>query len=107
MADAGFFRGTSFEQDNRFTDKQKKLLKTLKFADHLTEKVDMKKVNLDVLKPWITERVTQILGTEDDVVIEFVFSQLEEKKSVKLENPPKIQCILWAAHPETNGSVLQ
>uniref|UniRef100_A0A671Q5Q8 PWI domain-containing protein n=1 Tax=Sinocyclocheilus anshuiensis TaxID=1608454 RepID=A0A671Q5Q8_9TELE len=47
--DAGFFRGTSAEQDNRFSNKHKKLL------------------------------VTEILGFEDDVVIEFVFNQLEEK----------------------------
>lgn len=39
----------------------------------------MTKVNLEVVKPWITQRVTEILGFEDDVVIEFVFNQLEEK----------------------------
>lgn len=42
-------------------------------------KVDMTKVNLEVIKPWITQRVTEILGFEDDVVIEFIFNQLEEK----------------------------
>lgn len=41
--------------------------------------VDMTKVNLEVIKPWITQRVTEILGFEDDVVIEFIFNQLEEK----------------------------
>lgn len=39
----------------------------------------MTKVNLEVIKPWITKRVTEILGFEDDVVIEFIFNQLEEK----------------------------
>uniref|UniRef100_A0A674ER80 Serine/arginine repetitive matrix 1 n=3 Tax=Salmoninae TaxID=504568 RepID=A0A674ER80_SALTR len=77
--DAGFFRGTSAEQDNRFSNKQKKLLKQLKFAECLEKKVDMTKVNLEVVKPWITQRVTEILGFEDDVVIEFIFNQLEEK----------------------------
>uniref|UniRef100_A0A8C4SX00 Serine and arginine repetitive matrix 1 n=1 Tax=Erpetoichthys calabaricus TaxID=27687 RepID=A0A8C4SX00_ERPCA len=77
--DAGFFRGTSAEQDNRFSNKQKKLLKQLKFAECLEKKVDMTKVNLEVIKPWITQRVTEILGFEDDVVIEFIFNQLEEK----------------------------
>uniref|UniRef100_A0A4W4H701 Serine/arginine repetitive matrix protein 1 n=1 Tax=Electrophorus electricus TaxID=8005 RepID=A0A4W4H701_ELEEL len=77
--DAGFFRGTSAEQDNRFSNKHKKLLKQLKFAECLEKKVDMTKVNLEVIKPWITQRVTEILGFEDDVVIEFVFNQLEEK----------------------------
>lgn len=39
----------------------------------------MDRVNLDVLKPWITAKLNDILGLEDDVVIEYVFSQLEEK----------------------------
>lgn len=77
--DAGFFRGTSAEQDNRFSNKQKKLLKQLKFAECLDKKVDMTKVNLEVIKPWITQRVTEVLGFEDDVVIEFIFNQLEDK----------------------------
>ncbi|XP_010787171.1 serine/arginine repetitive matrix protein 1 isoform X2 [Notothenia coriiceps] len=77
--DAGFFRGTSAEQDNRFSNKQKKLLKQLKFAECLDKKVDMTKVNLEVIKPWITQRVTETLGFEDDVVIELIFNLLEEK----------------------------
>ena len=41
----------------------------------------MLKVNLDVIKPWITNRLEELLGLEDDVVIEFVFNQLEDKVS--------------------------
>lgn len=51
----------------------------MKFGDSLTQKVDMSKVKLDVIKPWITTKITQILGMEDDVVVEFVYNQLEEK----------------------------
>lgn len=43
--------------------------------------VDMPRVKLDLIKPWITERVTEMLGMEDEVVIEFVINQLEEKVS--------------------------
>ena len=39
--------------------------------------VDMSKVNLDTIKPWITTRVNQLLGIDDDVVVEFVFNLLE------------------------------
>lgn len=42
----------------------------------------MTKVNLEVIKPWITQRVTEILGFEDDVVVEFVFNQLDEKVTI-------------------------
>ena len=39
----------------------------------------MKKVKLDVIKPWITTRITNLLGFEDEVVIDFAFGLLEEK----------------------------
>lgn len=39
MADAGFFKGTSAEQDSRFANKQKKLLKEMKFPDNIETKV--------------------------------------------------------------------
>ena len=71
--------GTTTDQDNRFSDKEKKLLKTMKFEDILAVKVDMSKVKVDVLKPWITKRVYEILKMEDDVVVEFIFNHLEEK----------------------------
>jgi serine/arginine repetitive matrix protein 1 len=42
MADAGFFKGTSAEQDSRFANKQKKLLKQMKFPDNIDVKVNEK-----------------------------------------------------------------
>jgi len=35
-----FLKGTSAEQDNRFSNKHKKLLKQLKFAECLEKKVE-------------------------------------------------------------------
>lgn len=46
---------------------------------NLYYQVDMSKVKLDVLKPWITQKITEILNIEDDVVIDYVNNQLEEK----------------------------
>lgn len=40
-------------------------------------KVDMNKVKLETIKPWIGKRITELLGMEDDVVEEFVNNQLE------------------------------
>ncbi|KAI7869984.1 serine/arginine repetitive matrix 1-like protein [Spinellus fusiger] len=79
MGDAGFFKGTSSDQDNRFSNKEKKLLKTMTFPSEFLVKVDMSKVNLDVIKPWISNRITQLLGFEDEVVIDFAIGLLEEK----------------------------
>ncbi|KAI1730693.1 PWI domain-containing protein [Ditylenchus destructor] len=115
--DAGFYRGTNADQDNRFTDKEKKLLKTMKFEPVLDVKVDLSKVNIEVIKPWITAKLNDILGIEDDVVIEFVFTQLEDAKNVN----PKIMQInltgflnarrsrefmaeLWAMFVDAQGS---
>ena len=42
--------------------------------------VDMEKVNLDIIKPWITKKLIDILGAEDDVVMQYVFNMLESEK---------------------------
>lgn len=81
-------QGTSADQDNRFSDKEKKLLKQMKFEDILSTKVDLSRVKLDVLKPWITTRVGELLGIEDDVVVEFIINQLEDDKN---PDPRKMQ----------------
>ena len=47
---------------------------------HDPSKVDTHKVNMDVIKPWITRRITELLGMEDDVVIEFCFNLLEKNQ---------------------------
>ena len=48
MTDAGYYRGTTADQDTRFGDKTKKLMKTLKFSDQLNEPVDMRKVKTNL-----------------------------------------------------------
>ncbi len=60
----------------------------MKFDDSLAVKVDMRRVKLDVMKPWISKRLAEILGIEDDVVVEFVFNQLEDDKD---PDPRKMQ----------------
>lgn len=45
----------------------------------LTIKVDIKKIKLDVIKPWIAEKVTELLGFEDEVLIGYIIGLIEEK----------------------------
>ena len=40
-----FLKGTTAEQDNRFADKKKKLMKSMKFADNLDKKVSIQVIN--------------------------------------------------------------
>lgn len=42
----------------------------------------MSKVKLDVIKPWIAQKINDMLNIEDDVVVNFVFNQLETKVGV-------------------------
>ncbi|KAK8596298.1 hypothetical protein V6N12_064797 [Hibiscus sabdariffa] len=76
----GFFRGTSADQDTRFSNKQAKLLKSQKFAPELEHLVDMTKVKMDVVRPWIATRVTELLGFEDEVLINFIYGLLDGKE---------------------------
>ncbi|XP_039032708.1 serine/arginine repetitive matrix protein 1-like isoform X1 [Hibiscus syriacus] len=76
----GFFRGTSADQDTRFSNKQAKLLKSQKFAPELEHLVDMTKVKMDVIRPWIATRVTELLGFEDEVLINFICGLLDGKE---------------------------
>lgn len=38
----------------------------------------MKKVNLEIIKPWIAKKVTELVGFEDEVVIEYAMGLLED-----------------------------
>ena len=54
----------------------------MKFPAEYSLKVDMTKVNWEVMKTWIAARVTEILGLEDEVVIGYIFEQLGPDKKV-------------------------
>ncbi|KAG8830581.1 hypothetical protein FRC17_004685 [Serendipita sp. 399] len=90
MGDSNFFKGTSTDQDRRFADKESKLLKTLKFPPEFDNKVDMRKIKLEVLKPWINTRFTELNGIEDEIVASMIIGLLEEKDN-PTPDPRKIQ----------------
>ncbi|KAL8774712.1 MAG: hypothetical protein Q9209_000651 [Squamulea sp. 1 TL-2023] len=59
------------------TNVDAKLLKQTRFPTEFSQKVDMKKVNVEVMKKWIAGKISEILGNEDDVVVELCFNLLE------------------------------
>lgn len=77
MADA--LRGTDLSQDRRFKDKEALAIKSSTFPEHFDRKVDLRKVNIGVLRAWIAKKITELMKFEDDVVIEYVYSMLEDK----------------------------
>lgn len=86
-----------------------RLLKSTKFPPEFSQKVDMQKVNLQVIKKfvtgaptsltmgspdfqkvltaqphrWIANRISEILGNEDDVVIELCFNLIDGPRYVR------------------------
>ncbi|KII87767.1 hypothetical protein PLICRDRAFT_112049 [Plicaturopsis crispa FD-325 SS-3] len=87
---AGFFKGTSADQDRRFSDKELKLLKSMKFPPEFDKKVDMRKVNLQVIRPWIAKKIIELVGFEDEVVVEYAMGLLEDKQQ-PTPDPKKMQ----------------
>lgn len=59
---------------------------TIQYAEGLEKKVDLRRVNLDALKPWIADKIARLLATEDackvppDVAIDFCYKQLGHNK---------------------------
>jgi len=40
----------------------------------------MRKVNLQVIRPWIAKKVVELVGLEDEVVVEYAMGLLEDKQ---------------------------
>lgn len=61
--------------------------------------IDMWKINMETVKPWISQKITQMLGFEDDVVIAYVFNSLEEERVSHCFLQNLTQCFLtWGLH---------
>ena len=44
-----------------------------------TFQVDMRKVNLTVIRPWIAKKIVELIGFEDEVVVEYAMGLLEDE----------------------------
>ena len=62
----------------RWQDKHRKLIQSTAFPASFSRTLDMSKIHISVLKPWIVEEVTKMLGFEDDVLVEFIFELLSQ-----------------------------
>jgi serine/arginine repetitive matrix protein 1 len=73
------------------TDVDKRLLRTTKFPAEFNVKVDMTKVNIPVIKKWVSDEIARILGSDDDVVTDTIFNLIEGTKYVCTAShiPPK------------------
>ncbi|KAJ2400582.1 Serine/arginine repetitive matrix protein 1, partial [Coemansia sp. RSA 2530] len=76
-----FFRGTNLAQDQRFGDATQKLKSQTTFSSVLKKRIDMTKVNLEIVKPWISRKIHELLGIEDEVLFEYVVNMLQESNA--------------------------
>jgi serine/arginine repetitive matrix protein 1 len=78
-----FFRGTNVDQDCRWGKADERLMAKMqqagKFAPILSQHVDIQKVNIEVIAKWCSERLTEILGFEDDIVNGLIVNMLNSK----------------------------
>lgn len=65
-----------------------KRLKATKFPPEFDRKVDIEKVNIDLMKKWIAQKITDILGDEDDIVVETCYNLIEQSQFVS--NPTRL-----------------
>ena len=86
MSLGSFYRGTTMEQDGRFKNKEKKLLENITFPKEFEIPIDIKKIEMKVIKDWVERKIKTILGFEDEFCVNFTMSMLDEKI-----DPKKIQ----------------
>ena len=66
------------------TNVDQRALRTTKFPPEFNVKVDMRKVNAQLIKNWVTEEISKLLKSEDDVVTELVSNILDENRFVRI-----------------------
>lgn len=75
-----------------------KRLKATKFPPEFDRKVDIEKVNIDLMKKWIAQKITDILGDEDDIVVETCYNLVEQNQFVCTKTRPiTLQLLILAA----------
>ena len=74
-----------------------KRLKATKFPPEFDRKVDIEKVNIDLMKKWIAQRITDILGDEDDIVVETCYNLVEQNQFVSACMRLEVQQLLTIA----------
>ena len=78
---SNFYRGVDVGSDFRHHDRSKETRRGLLAAapPEFGVRVSMSKVYRPVLEGWVSTRVTELLGFEDDIVVGLVTAALQEE----------------------------
>jgi serine/arginine repetitive matrix protein 1 len=71
-------RGTTYDQDPRYKDKESKLLNSRQWPLEYEIQVNIQNINMEIVKTWVSKQITEILGVEDDILNGLIISSLEE-----------------------------
>lgn len=80
MKGGGFYKGTSSEQTPFFVDKEKKLIEKLAWPEIYNHKININKINFDIVEKWVQKRLIDLLGFEDDILCDYCISQLKDEQ---------------------------
>ena len=87
---SGFFKGTSVSQDARYFNKEKKEMAAMEFSENFKYDVDLSKVKMEVIHQWISDKLTAMMGFEDEILIGTAINLMETDPHEPL-NPKKMQ----------------
>lgn len=73
-----FYKGSNIDQDGRFKNKDKIHMQQINFPQELDIKIDLQKVELDIINYWINQKIISLLGFEDDSLSNYIFNLLPE-----------------------------
>ena len=75
-ADSHSLRGGS---SGRFSDKDKLSRQTLRFDPSLNRRERITSADIERLRPYVTEKLSDLSGVDDDILTEYVLSSMEAK----------------------------
>ncbi|SIO73885.1 PWI domain-containing protein C825.05c [Babesia microti strain RI] len=75
---ARYIRGGGTEGKPYLAVQEKELLETNKWSSVFKKQVYLSKVRIDVLRPWINKRINELMGIEDEILVEYIMTQLKE-----------------------------
>lgn len=66
------------------SNKIQRQLSTTKFPPEFDVKVDKKKISFGVLQKWAEKRIEELIGFEDEILVDTLFNKLTEGSEVSI-----------------------
>jgi serine/arginine repetitive matrix protein 1 len=87
--------------------KQKKVLQSTKFPKELDLAVNYERIRWEVMKEWVAKRITELLGIEEEVLINMIHNLLDEVGSWQADLLGLHYCIAIFKHEQAKQTSTQ